>query len=44
MCRCVLSRFVVKILDYYSDYYGIPYPLKKLDSVAVADMAFGAME
>ncbi|PRP83636.1 hypothetical protein PROFUN_08362 [Planoprotostelium fungivorum] len=34
----------VKILDYFSEYYGIAYPLPKLDSVAIADMAFGAME
>jgi len=31
-------------LDYFSDWYGIPYPGDKLDLVAVPDFAFGAME
>ena len=31
-------------LDYFTDYYGIPYPADKLDLVAVPDFAFGAME
>ena len=28
----------------YEEYYGIPYPLPKLDLIAVAEHAFGAME
>jgi tricorn protease interacting factor F2/3 len=31
-------------LAYCEDYFGIPYPLEKLDLVAVPDFAFGAME
>ncbi len=31
-------------LEYFSDYYGIPYPASKLDLVAIPDFAFGAME
>jgi tricorn protease interacting factor F2/3 len=33
-----------KILAAYEEYYGIPYPLQKLDLIAVAESAFGAME
>ena len=32
------------ILDYLNDYYGIPYPLPKLDHIALSDFAAGAME
>ncbi len=31
-------------LDYFSDYYKIPYPGDKLDMIAIPDFAFGAME
>ena len=31
-------------LDFFAEYYGIPYPGDKLDLVAVPDFAFGAME
>jgi len=31
-------------LDWFADYYGIPYPGDKLDLVAIPDFAFGAME
>ncbi|MSP78805.1 MAG: M1 family peptidase [Dehalococcoidia bacterium] len=34
----------VKILTYMNEYFGIPYPLKKLDHVAIPDFAAGAME
>jgi puromycin-sensitive aminopeptidase len=33
-----------EILKYYDRYYGIKYPFKKLDVVAVPDFAAGAME
>jgi aminopeptidase N len=36
--------FCVKALRFSEDYYGIPYPLPKLDLIAVSDFAAGAME
>lgn len=33
-----------KILDYYESYYGVEFPLEKVDMVAVPDFAAGAME
>lgn len=33
-----------RLLDYYNDYFGIPYPLEKLDHLAIPDFAAGAME
>lgn len=32
----------VKTLDYYEDYFGVPYPLPKSDHVALPDFAAGA--
>ena len=34
----------VKLLEYFNDYFGIPYPLPKMDHIAVPDFAAGAME
>ena len=34
----------VKAITYYKDFYGISYPLKKYDCIAIADFAMGAME
>ncbi|CAG2104297.1 unnamed protein product [Medioppia subpectinata] len=34
----------VKTLPYYKDYFNIPYPLPKMDLIALADFASGAME
>ena len=36
-----VARFM---LHYYNDYFGIPYPLKKLDLIALPDFEAGAME
>ena len=36
--------FLRKALTYCEEYYGIRYPLSKLDLIAIADFAFGAME
>jgi tricorn protease interacting factor F2/3 len=36
--------FGEKALAYCEAYFGIPYPLSKLDLIAVPDFAFGAME
>jgi aminopeptidase N/puromycin-sensitive aminopeptidase len=32
------------VLHYYNSYFGIPYPLKKLDLIALPDFEAGAME
>ncbi|MBI3328860.1 MAG: M1 family metallopeptidase, partial [Nitrospinae bacterium] len=33
-----------RLLTFYHDYFGIPYPLPKLDLIAIPDFAAGAME
>jgi puromycin-sensitive aminopeptidase len=33
-----------RLLSFYNDYFGIPYPLPKLDLIAIPDFAAGAME
>ncbi|MCH8940542.1 MAG: M1 family peptidase, partial [Chloroflexi bacterium] len=34
----------VALLTYFNEYFGIPYPLEKLDHIAIPDFAAGAME
>lgn len=34
----------IKVLQYYEDYYGVPFPLPKQDMMAFPDFAAGAME
>lgn len=34
----------MKVLDFFTDYFGIPYPLPKLDHIAIPDFSAGAME
>lgn len=34
----------IKCLDLYDDFFGLPYPLPKLDMVAIPEFAAGAME
>lgn len=34
----------VACLEYYNDYFGVPYPLPKCDLIAVPDFSAGAME
>jgi len=33
-----------KTLSYFTEYFGIPYPLPKMDMIAIADFSAGAME
>ena len=34
----------VQLLTFFNEYFGIPYPLEKLDHIAIPDFAAGAME
>ncbi|XP_071953572.1 glutamyl aminopeptidase-like [Antedon mediterranea] len=34
----------INVTDYYEDYFNIPYPLPKLDMIAIPDFVSGAME
>lgn len=34
----------VRCLDWYNEFFGIPYPLPKMDMIAIPDFAAGAME
>jgi puromycin-sensitive aminopeptidase len=34
----------VRVLEFYEEYFGIPYPMSVLDLIAVPDFASGAME
>lgn len=37
-------EIAVKVLPYYKTYFGIAYPLPKIDLIAIADFSSGAME
>eukprot|EP00833_Pecoramyces_ruminatium_P002089 jgi/Orpsp1_1/1176121/evm.model.c7180000056487.2 len=38
------AGIATRILEYFSEYYNIPYPLPKMDLVAIPDFELGAME
>lgn len=42
-CHFALEN-AIKILEYYEDYFDIPYPLPKTDMIALPDFQMGAME
>jgi puromycin-sensitive aminopeptidase len=46
--KAALAPFALEIaafsLEYFTEYFGIPYPGDKVDLVAIPDFAFGAME
>jgi len=34
----------IKALDWYDDFFGVPYPLPKMDMICITEFAMGAME
>jgi len=42
-CTYALSC-CIKALDFYNDFFGIPYPLPKMDMIAIPEFSAGAME
>lgn len=43
--QCVFAESVVKkLLPYFEEYFGVKYPAKKLDLIAIPDFGPGAME
>jgi aminopeptidase N len=42
--RYALDVVTAQVLPYYIDYFGVNYPLPKLDQIAVADTYWGGME
>jgi len=37
-------RCSIRALDFYNEFFGIPYPLPKVDMIAIPDFSAGAME
>eukprot|EP00931_Biecheleriopsis_adriatica_P019080 TRINITY_DN13114_c0_g1_i2.p1 TRINITY_DN13114_c0_g1~~TRINITY_DN13114_c0_g1_i2.p1 ORF type:complete len:898 (-),score=224.58 TRINITY_DN13114_c0_g1_i2:61-2694(-) len=43
--RCNFAlQCCIRSLDFYNDFFGIPYPLPKVDMIAIPDFSAGAME
>ncbi|EFA76269.1 puromycin-sensitive aminopeptidase-like protein [Heterostelium album PN500] len=43
-CAQFAQKVALDVLEYFTNYFGVPYPLSKLDQIAVPDFGFGAME
>ena len=41
ICVSVLLQVAVKTIPFYTDYFNVPYPLPKIDLIAIADFAAG---
>ena len=41
---CCFLQLAVKTLPFYTEYFGTPYPLNKMDLIAIPNFACGAME
>ena len=41
--RIILPQVAKKALPFYKDYFGIAYPLPKMDLIAVADFSYGGL-
>ncbi|CAJ1420655.1 unnamed protein product [Effrenium voratum] len=43
--RCSFAlKCCVRALEFYDEFFGLPYPLPKMDMIAIPDFAIGAME
>ncbi|RHY03627.1 hypothetical protein DYB25_001422 [Aphanomyces astaci] len=42
--KAVQGQFALSALSFFTKAFGLPYPLKKLDNLAIPDFAAGAME
>ncbi|CAK9053976.1 unnamed protein product [Durusdinium trenchii] len=43
--RCAFAlKCCIKALEFYDDFFGLPYPLPKMDMIAIPDFSAGAME
>ena len=43
--RCSFAlKCCIRALEFYNEFFGIPYPLPKMDMIAIPDFAAGAME
>jgi hypothetical protein len=43
LINLIVFQVAVKTLPFYKDYFGISYPLPKMDLIAIADFAAGTV-
>ena len=43
-CLYVSLTFLLQVLAYYEEYFNIPFPLPKMDMIAIPNFISGAME